>query len=322
MIESKTSVARRCVTAGRGLRCCWASTETMIESHAFRGTELFSMSSVQEAGMNSLEKKMVEVLKDLRDNHYVRGVKAEFEAEGTRLEDALRLKEVAMRAGVGLTIKIGGCEALRDMYECRVIGVDRVVAPMVESLTAFRKFVAAAKLAFPQDELEDIALAVNVETVDACKAFPSMVATDEIRDVNGIVMGRTDLTRSLGLTTGDINSRQVFEITRDLFRSAKDSTSLVCGCGGGVSAHSLPFFRELPEGSLDYYETRKVLFQCPDALENEAEKGILKAVGFELLWLKNKQNYYERISLEDRQRVEVMEARYGHSIVQAGGTYE
>jgi 4-hydroxy-2-oxoheptanedioate aldolase len=272
--------------------------------------------------MNSLEKKMIEVLKDLQENHHVIGVKAEFEAEGTRLEDALRLKEVAMKAGLGLTIKIGGCEAVRDMHECRVIGVDRIVAPMVESVTAFKKFVAAAKVAFPLDELEDIALAVNVETVDAFNAFPRMMATEEIKDVQGIVMGRTDLTRSLGLTTDDINTKQVFEITRDVFQSAKNGASLICGCGGGVSAHSLPFFRELPEGSLDYYETRKVLFQCPDALENEAEKGILKAVGFELLWLKNKQNYYERIALEDRQRVQVMEARYGHFIVQAGGKYE
>ena len=76
---------------------------------------------------------MVEQLQDLRENHHVNGVKAEFEAEGTRLEEAMRLKEVVSAAGLGLTIKIGGCEALRDMYEARVIGVERIVGPMVES---------------------------------------------------------------------------------------------------------------------------------------------------------------------------------------------
>lgn len=272
--------------------------------------------------MNSLEKSMVDVLKDLRDNNHVVGIKAEFEAEGTRLEDAFRLKEVAMRAGLGLTIKIGGCEALRDMYECRIIGVDRIVAPMVESVTAFRKFVAAAKLAFPPDELADIALAVNVETVEACRAFDLMLESEEVRDVTGIVMGRTDLTRSLRLTTDDINTSQVFELTKELFVKAKKKSSLACGCGGGVSAQSIPFFRSLPSGCLDYYETRKVLFQCPDALGDKAEKGILKAVGFELLWLKNKRDYYKRISLEDTHRIEVMESRYKHSIVEAGGKVE
>ena len=61
--------------------------------------------------MNELERKMVEQLQDLRENHHVIGVKAEFEAEGTRLEEAMRLKEVITAAGLGLTMKVGGCEA-------------------------------------------------------------------------------------------------------------------------------------------------------------------------------------------------------------------
>src|SRR5512142_2279426 len=117
--------------------------------------------------MNTLEHKMVDVLLDLRDNHNVSGIKAEFEAEGTRIEEALRLKEVVSKAGLGLTIKIGGCEALRDMYECRTIGVDRVVAPMVESAYALRKFLQATRLAFPEDERRDIKFAVNIETYQA-----------------------------------------------------------------------------------------------------------------------------------------------------------
>ena len=64
--------------------------------------------------MNKLEHKMVDTLKDLKENHHVLGIKAEFEAEGTRLEEALRLKEVVTKAGLDLTIKIGGCEAIKE----------------------------------------------------------------------------------------------------------------------------------------------------------------------------------------------------------------
>ena len=81
--------------------------------------------------MNLTERKMVDILRDLKEHHDVVGVKAEFEAEGTRMDEALRLKEVLMKADLGLTLKIGGCEALRDMYEARVVGVSRIVAPMI-----------------------------------------------------------------------------------------------------------------------------------------------------------------------------------------------
>ena len=74
--------------------------------------------------MNRLEKKMLDALIDLKENHHVVGVKAEFEAEGTRMEEALRLKEVVTKAGLELTIKIGGCEAIKDLFDARIIGVN------------------------------------------------------------------------------------------------------------------------------------------------------------------------------------------------------
>jgi hypothetical protein len=113
----------------------------------------------------------------------------------------------------------------------------------------------------------------------------------------------------------------VFELSRDVLVKAKE-LKMQTVIGGGVSAMSLPFFRELPTGSLDLYETRKVIFQCPGALDKNAGDGILKAVGFELLWLKNKRDYYKLISMEDAQRITTLESRYKASIEAAGGKYE
>lgn len=271
--------------------------------------------------MNSLERKMVDALIDLRENHAVSGIKAEFEAEGTRLEEALRLKEVVTRSGLGLTIKIGGCEALRDMYECRTIGVDRIVAPMIESAFALKKFLLATQLAFPKDEREDINFAVNIETITGYNNFDEMLTLKEIDILDGVVMGRVDLTGSLGMSRDDINSQKVFEITKELFRKSAIK-GLENAVGGGVSAQSLPFLRNLPPETIGRYETRKVIFQCPLALEREPEKGILKAVGFELLWLRNKRDYYNSISMEDNSRLNMLEKRYKTLIEQAGGRVE
>ena len=269
--------------------------------------------------MNALERKMVKTLCDLRDQHAVTGIKAEFEAEGTRMEEAFRLKEIVMKAGLELTIKIGGGEAVRDMYEC-TIGVERIVAPMIESAYALKKFLSATRLAFPEDEREDIKFAANIETVTGCQNFDDMMAAD-LDGLSGIVMGRVDLTGSLGMSREDINSQRVFEITRELFLKSKKK-GLENAVGGGVSAHSLPFFRDLPPNTIDRYETRKVIFKCPEALGANADKGILKAVGFELLWLRNKRDYYQLISVEDKQRLEMLEARYKFLIEQAGGQVE
>lgn len=90
--------------------------------------------------------------------------------------------------------------------------------------------------------------------------------------------------------------------------------------GGGVSAQSLPFFKELPY--LSRFETRKIIFDAKKALNDaNADKGILKAVGFELMWLKNKREFYKMIFDEDAARLTMLEARYKKLIEEAGGVY-
>lgn len=266
--------------------------------------------------MNRVERNMVDMLKDLKENHSVVGVKAEFEAEGTRLEEAMRLKEVLEQASLGLTLKIGGCEAIRDMHEARVLGVSRIVAPMVESAYAVTKFIGAIKMAFPEDEREEIDFAINIETGLAYHNLDEILALPGIGALNGIVIGRTDMSRSLGLSKDHINCPQITEITGNILVKAKHA-GLETAIGGGVSAQSIPIFLGFPDGSLDRYETRKVIFGCPAALR-DPEAGILKALQFELLWLKNKREFYGQIYQEDFARIEVIETRYRSRMDQLG----
>lgn len=265
---------------------------------------------------------MTRILEDLKENHHVVGVKAEFEAEGTRMEEALRLKEVITVAGLNLTIKIGGCEALKDMYEARTIGVNAIVAPMIESAYAMKKYIQATELAFPEEERDDIAYYINIETITAYNNFDEILSIEEAKKLTGIVLGRVDMTGSMGMTRESINSEEIFKIANDIALKIKKYNKKFV-IGGGVSAHSLPFFRRLPEGSLCKFETRKVIFDAQKALSDEnAEKGILKAVGFELMWLKNKRDFYGMIHNEDSNRIAMLEYRYKKLIEEAGGVYE
>jgi 4-hydroxy-2-oxoheptanedioate aldolase len=260
--------------------------------------------------MNNLELKMIEILKDLKENHHAIGVKAEFEDEGTRQEEAMRLKEIVMEAGLDLTIKIGGCAALRDMYDTQTIGVSRIVAPMVESQYALKKFLATVKLVYPHEKHKTVELFINIETINACNNINQILAIQEISELKGIVIGRVDLVGSMGLSRKDINSPEIAEIVNKVLIKAKQE-SLKCTIGGGASDDALPFLRGIASELLDGFETRKVLFKCPEALEAGAEIGIQKAVEFELFWLENKKEYYDTISNEDAQRITMLKSRKG-----------
>lgn len=166
--------------------------------------------------MNTLEHKMVNTLIDLRENHHVVGIKAEFEAEGTRLEEALRLKEVVTKAGLDLTIKVGGCEAIKDMYDARTIGVKTIVAPMIETPYAMKKYVQATKFVFPEEERKEIKFLLNLETITGFKNLEEMVSSPYFAELDGIVLGRVDMTGSMDLTREYINSDKILEIAKTL----------------------------------------------------------------------------------------------------------
>ncbi len=260
--------------------------------------------------MNRTEQQMTEHLRRIKEKYAVVGVKAEFEAEGTRTEELMRLKEICLSADVSLTLKIGGCEAVRDMYDARTVGVDYLVAPMVETPFSLQKYLKAIDIVFPKDEQEKIEFLINVETIMAARNFKEMLKINGIERLGGIVVGRVDLVGSMGLDRSACESEEIFAIAKDLLAQTKQQ-KMTYVLGGAISADSLSFLRRLSgEATIDRYETRKICFSCPDALKDGAEQGIAEAVAFELLWLQNKRSFYKAIAEEDDKRITMLEARH------------
>lgn len=262
--------------------------------------------------MNNCEKQMLEILREGKATGGFVAVKAEFEAEGTRTDELLRLLEIARRADLKIGLKIGGCEAVRDLIEARQFGVDYVIAPMVETPYALSKYIAAKNKVFSAAEYADVRFLFNVETrstFDHIDELGRVAAGDNV----GFVFGRVDFAGSLGQGREVVNSDEMVGYIEKV-SSVAASHGLELVVGGGVNPASVAPLRRIRGTRLDRFETRKVIFDGASLGDETAARGMELAIEFELLWLKNKRDYYKTIAAEDESRIEMMEARQRSSV--------
>jgi len=180
---------------------------------------------------------------------------------------------------------------------------------MVETSYALWKYIDAKNKIFSKEEQADTKFLANLETITSFNNIDAIVEkASRENGVDGLVFGRVDFAMSLGKSGREgINGDDITDYVLKASKKCKE-TNLEFVVGGGISVDALGVLKQINAVHLNRFETRKIIFDSR-SIEN-SEQGLLNAVNFELLWLKNKRDYYGRIFAEDDKRIEMLESRW------------
>jgi 4-hydroxy-2-oxoheptanedioate aldolase len=229
-------------------------------------------------------KKLIKSLKKLKEIGVV-GVKQSFEDEGASFKDIETMRLITSAAKIHLNIKIGGCEAKNDIFFCKKIKANTIVAPMVESVYALSKFVQCANIG------NKISLLVNLETNLSLKNLNKMIKSKFFDLLDGVVIGRSDLAGSLYLSKGDVDSKKIFNKVEIAFKKIKNSNkkNFIFKMGGSITPRSKIFINKLYlKKLLHRVETRNVEIKLSKKTIKNIDKIVIEIFKFELDWLKYK----------------------------------
>lgn len=240
------------------------------------------------------------LLKDINNKFPIHSLKAEYQVENQSDLELVLLKNLASELNLGLSLKIGGCEAFKDMLQASQTGVNSVVAPMIESSYALKKFVTLSHQVFQKENLY-----INVESVTGFKNIDDIVTSEYFNDISGIVFGRSDFAGSLGMKCSDVECDTVFQHADKISRIAEKYNKEFI-VGGNISVLSVPFLKNL--SYLTNFETRKIIFDSSALDKSDIKDGIKLAIEFEIEWIKSKND--GKLSSYDEKRLQLLGLRY------------
>lgn len=257
--------------------------------------------------MYKTENLLFKQLKILKEEYNIFGIKAEFEAEGSSYRDLNRLSKICLPLDVPLYLKIGGPEAVRDIKDALELGVEGIIAPMIESKFAAKKFIDAYKKIY-QDA--PINTSLNIETKTGIENIKEIVEY-AAGSINNITIGRSDLSGSYfedGLTNDSDFILNSIERIAPLVHG-NDMTLTV---GGKVTQKTIDAINEnFPnlKQLITKLETRKVMFFTNDLINQKGS--VTEALKFEELYILSKKEYSDMYIDSEISRLTELSRRTG-----------
>ncbi len=233
-------------------------------------------------------KELIKELKKLTQLGVV-GIKQSFEDEGALQQDVLVMRRITEQIDLDLSVKIGGCEAKTDIAFCESIGVDKIVAPMIESKFALSKFIESVV------DIDNIKFYINIESHQGQSIIEDILDSPSSKLLSGVVVGRSDMIKSYGFTKENTDSYMINHILENVFTEAK-RYNLDTIMGGNISPKSSNIIQKLYKNNLlNSIETRNVIIKLNDNNIKIIPDIIKKSILFESKWLQYKADCYNKI---------------------------
>ena len=252
----------------------------------------------------SNDKKLINHLKLLKKNFLLYGIKAEFEAEGSTHYDILLLRSLTNKTNTKLYVKIGGVEAINDIKFLINIGVDGIIAPMVESKFAASKFLSF----FDKNKIKKkIHLTIKIESKSAVENLHEI--SEEVKSrIDNVTIGRTDLAASYFnkniYPNSNFITNKIIEISK-VFKKNKITTCV----GGSIDNYTIKFYSKnlMIKKNINKIETRKVMLPLKVFLNSK--NALQEALKFEELYILMKNEMNELNSKSDLSRLSILKTR-------------
>lgn len=249
--------------------------------------------------------KMVSML-DTLTKYGIIGIKQSFEDEGVILNDVYTMRRITLLANLDMFVKIGGAEAITDINNCANIGIDNVIAPMIETKFALRKFIDASK------NIEQLNKYFVCETKTAYENIEDILNSEYSKYLIGVVVGRSDFTKSFDMDKSEVDSEFINEKVRNIMISCK-KRNLLTTLGGNISIKSSNFIKLLHKDNLlNRIETRNVVIKLTDENIENMDSVISEALKFEMNWMYFKSDNYLSIGKSYQERADIIKRRFSN----------
>lgn len=203
-----------------------------------------------------VENKLIKQLNLLKKNYGLLGIKSEFEAEGSSNNDVARLRSFTNKLNIKMFVKIGGVEAVNDIYSCVELGIDGIIAPMVETKFGVKKFLDIFdKIKLKKNPM----LSINIETKTGVENLNDILKYSYGK-IQNVTIGRSDLSSSYFNKKIYPNSKFILKKINSIANQAK-KYKIRTTVGGSVNAETIKIYSKIKsiKKKINRIETRKVI---------------------------------------------------------------